>query len=447
MSQRKLIAVLGVVVMLAVTAGVGQASWSRVEGMGLTSPELWQFTDDYANIYYYPTSVVRQNNLVLAELGSNNDGDTNEVNSETDQSLTLIKNFPKFGSIAYQMKQNASNSAFPNSLTHEQIDLIWGTGLEKMDIAVRFDMTNSKFEHSENVGGVAANWEASGSGVAPGDPYPFGGLFFPGLIQAVELNTWGITPALALHMQNDNRIEAAVTFRQYSLDRNRTDAGTAGESFTDDGGLSYAIKVRGILGGGGGDGGTWYPAFWYVNDDLSWEATGITGLGSRSADEKYTNIGAGISRNMRVNDNNLLIFGVMAWQQKLDYERTDNNADAGGTPIVSGDIKDATLKTTMAPMFFASLETEATSWLKVRLGGTKSMSNTNLELSDFDTPTGSSTDKEKFSDFTFNIGAGLKWNNLDIDVTVNEAFPLSGGWVLSGDEETPFTRASATYHF
>lgn len=437
MSQRKLIVVLGVVALLAVTAGVGQASWSRVEGMGLTSPVLWQFTDDYANIYYYPTSVVRQNNLVLAELGSNVDGNTNEVDSEAEQSLTIIKNFPRFGSIAYQMKQNALNSAFPNSLTNEQIDLIWGTGLSKMDIAIRFDMTNSKFEHSENIGGVAANWEAAGAGLVPADPYPFGTLFLPTLIQVMELNTVGITPAIAFHLQNDNRVEAAVTFRQYSLDRNRTDAGVAGEQWQDDGGLSYAVNLRGIFGGGDG---TWYPAFWWVNDDLSWEVTGIPGLTARSADEKYTSIGAGISRNMRVNDNNLLIFGVAAWQQKTDYERTDNN-DA----VLDGSISDAELKSTMAPMFFASLETEATSWLKVRLGGTHSMVSSRTELSAFNSDT--ATDKLKTSDFTFNIGAGLKWNNLDVDVTVNEAFPLSGGWVLSGDEETPFTRASATYHF
>ena len=439
MFQRKLIAVLGVVVLLAVTAGVGQASWSRVEGMGLTSPVLWQFTDDYANIYYFPTSVVRQNNLVLAELGSNSDGNTNEVDSETEQSLTIIKNFPRFGSIAYQMKQSALNSSFPNSLNNEQIDLIWGTGLQKMDIAVRFDATNSKIEHSENVGGVASSFEASGAGIAPGDPYPFAAVFLPTLIQAVELNTWGVTPAIAFHMQNDNRIEAAVTFRQYSLDRNASTGGVAGESWTDDSGISYAVRLRGIFGN---DAGAWYPAFWYVNDDLSWEATGIAGLGDRSADETYKNIGAGISRNMRVNDNNLLIFGVSAQQQKLDYERKDANTGGAVT-----DIKDAELKTTLAPTFFASLETEATSWLKVRLGGTHSMAQTRFELSDFDTPTGSSTDKIKGSDFTFNIGAGLKWNNLDVDVTVNEAFPLSGGWVLSGDEETPFTRASATYHF
>src|SRR5216117_789284 len=134
MFQRKLIAVF-VVALVALTTGVSQASMSRVEGMGLTPPVLSQFTDDYVNIYYYPTSVVRQNNLVLAELGNNPGGGVNSV-SVNDQSLTLIKNFPRFGSIAYQMKQSALNNVFSNNLSNEQFDVIWGMCLEKIDIAV-----------------------------------------------------------------------------------------------------------------------------------------------------------------------------------------------------------------------------------------------------------------------------------------------------------------------
>ena len=32
-------------------------------------------------------------------------------------------------------------------------------------------------------------------------------------------------------------------------------------------------------------------------------------------------------------------------------------------------------------------------------------------------------------------------------MTMNERFPFSGGYVLSGDTAMPFTRVSATYHF
>ena len=61
MFQRKLIVSFCFIAVLAFTAGVGHASYSRVEGMNLSVPVLSQFTDDYVNIYYYPTSVVRQN--------------------------------------------------------------------------------------------------------------------------------------------------------------------------------------------------------------------------------------------------------------------------------------------------------------------------------------------------------------------------------------------------
>jgi len=151
-------------------------------------------------------------------------------------------------------------------------------------------------------------------------------------------------------------------------------------------------------------------------------------------------VGLGISHNMRVNDNNLLIFGVAGWMQKASFDRNDQNDG-----VANGQVRSAESKTTMAPLFFASLETEATSWLKIRMGATQAMVTTKDEETAFDTD--SFTDKEKTSDFNFNLGAGIKWNNLDFDLTLNEAFPLSGGYILSGDQETPATRASATYHF
>lgn len=438
MFQRKLIAVFGVVALLALSAGVSQASLSRVEGMGIGTPALSQFTDDYANIFFFPTSVVRQNNLVLAEVGNNPGGAVAPV-TFADQSLTIIKNFPRFGSIAYQMKQNALNSTFPNNLTHEQIDLIYGRALSKLDIAVRFDMTNSSFEYDDS---TPTHAEMRGSGFSPFDPYPFGAAFGPNAIvgTGTEINTMGITPAVAFHMKNDNRIEGAVTFRTYSLDRNITTGGVAGEQWKDSGNPSYGIAARAFLHQG--DRGTWIPAFWYVNDDLSYEINNIAGLGPRAADETYKNIGLGISHNMRVNDNNLLIFGVAGWQQKSSFERTDTNTGGAVT-----DVKKDDFTNTMAPLFFLSLETDATPWLTVRMGATKSMNNTKEEQNDFATPAFSITQKEKTSDFQFSLGTGIKFHNLDVDMTLNEAFPLSGGWIMSGDPATPFTRVSGTYHF
>ena len=435
MFQRKLIVVLSVAVLLAMTAGVSQGSWSRVEGMGLTVPAMSQFTDDYANMFAYPTSVVRQNNIVWAELGNNPSGDVNSVDTD-DQAFTLVRNFPRLGSIAFQMKQNALNSTVASdNLNNEQLDIIWGKAFSSFDFAVRLDITNSSLEFTDT---TPFGYDAHGIDFS-GDPYPFGAAFFNDAIvgTGVEINTYGITPAIAIHMDNDDRFEAAATYRRYTLDR--SDSPAPGETWQDGGNASYALNARAILHRGGTH--TWYPAAWYVNDDLSWEVTGVTPT-ARSADESYKQFGIGISDNMRVNSDNLLLWGVMFAQDKHSYERTDNN-DA----VASGAVKTFEEKHTMMPLVFAAIETQATSWLTVRIGGSRAMVSSRDEFTDFGAPVFASTTKTRESEFNFSLGTGIKWNNLDVDMTLNEDFPLSGGYILSGNEATPFTRVSATYHF
>ena len=439
MFQRKLIAVLGLVTLLAFTAGVSQASKSRVEGMGLGIPTLSQYTDDYVNIYFYPTSVVRQNNLVLAEMGNNPSGGVAPVGF-SDQSFTIIRNFPRFGAIAYDMKATQLNDPFASNLTHHQLDLIWGKAFTKIDFAVRVDITNSSFEETSSGGTVSFN-KVSGDGFSPFDPYPFGGAFFPGAIAdfGVEMNTWGITPALAIHMQNDNRIEGAVTYRNYSLERTESAAGVQGEKWEDDGSASYAVVARAILNQN--DKHTWIPAGFYVNSDLSWATTNVPAVGdSRSAEEKYKAYAVGISDNMKVNDNNLLLWGIQLMESKHTFER-------GDAAVVAGETSKLEERFSSTPIIFAALETDATRWLKVRMGASQSYISAKSEEVVFGAPATTTTDEFHGSDFAFSLGTGIRWNNLDIDMTLNEKFPLSGGWVMSGDPSTPFTRASATYHF
>jgi hypothetical protein len=451
MFQRKLMAVLSLAAVVALTAGESQASLSRVEGMSLAVPTLSQFTDDYVNIYYYPASVVRQNNLVLAELGNNPSGlsdlGTFATSSVTfgQQAFTVIRNFPRFGAVAFQMKQSALNNSQSGNLNNEQLDAIWGKGFSKADFAVRLDITNSSFEQTDNTAPGTFN-RAKGDGADPFDPYPFGGLVQSDLIVAgalgtgpIELNTFGITPAVTIHMSNDNRLEGAATYRKYSLDRTATAGGTQLEKFEDDGSASYAVQARAFINQG--DRHVWVPAAWYVNDDLSWKATNVPAAGAvRSADEKYRQYGVGISDNMRVNDNNLLLWGVAIGQSKHSFDRTD-----GAT--VAGEESSFEQKTSALPVVFASLETDATKWLKVRMGANRTLVSDRTTETTFGAPSTTVTTKERTSSFNFNAGTGIRWNNLDIDMTLNEKFPLSGGYILSGDRSTPFTRVSATYHY
>ena len=449
MSQRKLMAVLSLAAAVALTAGESQASKSRVESMSLTVPTLSQFTDDYVNIYYYPASVVRQNNLVLAELGNNPTGavDTGVFSASTvtfdEQSYTVIRNFPRIGAIAFQMKQSALNSPLASgSLNNEQLDAIWGKAFSKFDFAVRLDMTNSSLEVTDTAAPATFN-RARGDGLNPFDPYPFGGVFLPDLILAsplgaVEINTFGITPGITIHMSNDNRIEGAVTYRKYSLDRSASTGGVAGETWKDDGSASYSVLGRAFLNQG--DRHVWVPAAWYTNDDLSWRVTGVLAT-PVSADEKYKSYGIGLSDNMRVNDNNLLLWGVQVAQAKHTYERKDTGN------LGAADQSKLEEKTTFLPLVFAAIETDATRWLKVRIGANRALVSNRTEDTTFGPPATVTTDKERTSAFNFSLGTGIRWNNLDIDMTMNEKFPLTGGYILSGDRSSPFTRASATYHY
>jgi hypothetical protein len=448
MSQRKLMAVLSLAAVVALTAGESRASLSRVEGMALSVPTLSQFTDDYVNIYYYPASVVRQNNLVLAELGNNPTGGSDIFGPVTtsEQSFTVIRNFPRFGAIAFQMKQSALNNLTASSnLNNEQLDAIWGKAFSSFDFAVRLDITNSSFEQTNST--TTTFNRARGDGVNPLDPYPFGGLVQADLITVgalgtgpIELNTYGVTPALTIHLSNDNRIEGAATYRKYSLDRTATTGGVQGEKWEDDGSASYAVQGRAFVNQG--DKHVWVPAAWYVNDDLSWKVTNFNGtVGAvRSADEKYRQYGVGLSDNMRVNDNNLLLWGVAVGQSKHTFDRTDGLTVGGEQAALEE-------KTSAMPLVFAAIETDATRWLKVRVGANRSLVSDQTKNTTFGAPSTTVTTKERTSSFNFSLGTGIRWNNLDIDMTLNEKFPLSGGYILSGDRSTPFTRASATYHY
>lgn len=454
MFQRKLIAVLGVAVLLVLVSGTSFASVARVQSMGLGTPLQSQFTDDYVNINTFPTSVVRQNNLVLAELGENSDGDVNPA-AFSDRSMTIIKNFPKFGAISFDMRQSdqASVSYLAATLppgvasvtpsNNQLLNIIWGKAFKKLDLAARFDLSSSSFTHSDNAG-AGANFEQHGWNTLYtfSAPFPFVDVA-PGDIAAagVEMNTWGITPAIALHTSNDGRIEGAVTFREYKL--NRKDNTTGGESWQDAGNLSYSINVRGVLNHG--DKETWYPAGWYINNDLGYTISNLGGGGSgvsRSVDETYKSWGIGVANNMKVNDNNLLLFGIALGQGEHKYTRNDNNAGGGAGAIKTLDQKDKIL-----PGFFASLETQATGWLTLRMGANSNWNTFESNTSNFAVATVNSSDTIKDSGFDFFLGTGIKWNNLDIDMTLNNQFPITGGWILSGNESSPFTHVSATYHY
>ena len=53
------------------------------------------------------------------------------------------------------------------------------------------------------------------------------------------------------------------------------------------------------------------------------------------------------------------------------------------------------------------------------------------------------------ADFLYGLGVGVHFNNFDVDATLNQNFPFTGGYFISGESTsgTMFGRITADYHF
>ena len=57
--------VLSVAALACVTPGQSSASSARIDGLGLQS----DYVQDYVNVWHYPSTIVRYENLVYGDLG------------------------------------------------------------------------------------------------------------------------------------------------------------------------------------------------------------------------------------------------------------------------------------------------------------------------------------------------------------------------------------------
>lgn len=177
----------------------------------------------------------------------------------------------------------------------------------------------------------------------------------------------------------------------------------------DDAGLSYRLSARywRTLN----DRTQFVPGFNFQNIDL-------TRMGEDDPKHTYSALHAGGAFLFDVNQDNLLTLGVAVNHQKDKFND---------------------LSVTWLPTLFGSLEWDVKSWLTARVGCQQAM-RTEKSGDDLDV---------KSADFLYGLGVGLRFNNFDIDCTLNQNFPFTGGYFISGDE-TPgsmFGRLTADYHF
>ena len=408
--------VLGAVMMLALPV-VASAQMSRVEGMALQG----DYIKDWSGIFTYTSQVANVGNLVYGELGN-----VNSPPVTFDRSVgAVIGNLweGRLGTWAIHLREQQANigqgdagsnpspgtapfASDPNTSTQESFDIMWGKKFGTKSFGLRLNRSNGTID--QTVGGVVSKLE---------------GDFTQSLVnENLFRNTMGFGAGLGFEVNPTTNVE-------FSLDyQNRTWLNdTPGLRLEDDGSSSYLVAARAMW--------QWQPnimvvpVFKYYNFDLGEKAT--AGAVTTKFDNTRKGWQIGGAGNWTLGSNDLFVLGLTVAQNKLDQQE-----DVFGIGL-------DTIKVTesFTPQLFAALETHVNSWLTLRFGANKGA----WEKLKVESPNG---DKVEITSSTFNmnLGAGLKFGNLQFDAVVDNSFPNHLPYFISGDVTTnTFTKVTASY--
>lgn len=423
-------------VLLLMTPALALASTARLEGLGV----IPDFVEDYANMFNYPVSIARYPGLVIGELG---------VYSDFDRGFGATMGLgqdDEFGVFGIMLRENSNFTPVPDfaGTPGSQYDLLWGMNIGKASIGVRFDNSSSSFEEVD-----VEKWS----------PLYFIYTAGPQDITINDMNTWAIGLSGGLEVREADKLEA--TFEMRKLDFKVDFLTGTRLTYEDKGNMSYNVNGRGFLKVA--ENISLVPIFGYSKYDYGFKIKSEDPLDEDSADETLTNLRGGVG--LKVDVGSWFMVGVGLSQSKQEV-----SAEYAAPVPPAADIQTLTFKSNAYPFLFGCLETEVKDWLTVRIGAKKNMVNETAELTfvgpgvesiEYKSMNGLIPDvlrEDVFNStgirlpvfnepFTFSLGVGLKFGDLDIDATMNDFYPFTGLYFLSGVEEIPFSRISATYHY
>ena len=199
----------------------------------------------------------------------------------------------------------------------------------------------------------------------------------------------------------------------------------------------------------------------FTTDELGWKDTnyGVKG----------TMMMLGLGANIKVNENNLLVFAVEPYSY-AKVEQSEPPAsdfvryDASYYPYYYSDPyswgKTHEETTTLLPTFRLALESDVRDWLTFRIGAVKGFYKDEYKTS-YTSQTGVSEEADivKFNEtdtytgsyFDYWMGLGFHVGDFDIDAVVNNNLPFRVGYWLTGYQNNydgpPVYMLSAAYHF
>jgi hypothetical protein len=183
---------------------------------------------------------------------------------------------------------------------------------------------------------------------------------------------------------------------------------------------------------------TWVPFVSFMNYDFSLKADSTDYVDNYWGD-KGTAVTIGLGANIKVNEDNMLIFAV----EPFDYLKRQPSDPPSGVTVEN--------KFTNMPVFFLALESDVRDWMTVRAGAYKG-----FYKDEYNTEASGGVK----SDYTYTgayydffLGLGFHVGDFDIDAVLNNDLPFRLGYWLTGFQpysdwsDAPVYMITTTYHF
>ena len=451
MSSKLSAKLLALALLVVALPSVAFASSARIEGLGLQG----DYVMDYNNVFTYPSLVTQYQNLVYGDLGkkslpggSLNDFQDNNQNPRLDDANramgAILGNLwgGKIGVWSVNFNENASpispalGAQYFNRNANEALDLLWGWKMQKTSIGLRLNKTYSSAE-ANNGTVILRPWTGPGSALSGFDNARQAFNAVASQAGSDDWNSLGVGAGATFTLGEGDKasmLDVSGELRWMSFEESDT---TGAFKYEDNGGLSYAVNAR-LHWEKEGDFHL-MPVVNYYRLDLGTKFTSTNGI--PIADTTYDNsamgLNAGLVGNWKLRDSDWFWLGAAYEYSKIDFEDV-NRAD----PDPSG--HDEVTYQNM-PNIFAALESSLWPWFTVRLGAGRPLFST-FKATDKNGPVDIET-KLKDSPLQYAVGVGFHFNKLDVDAVVNQDFAFTGGWFASGNNETPFSKLSATYRW
>ena len=395
MSRKSLYLVIGLAaIMMVFTVTETYASPARVEGLNLAGYGA-MFTRDYVNTYPYPVAITRYSNMAWAHLGES--GSYMNAHHRVMGLFHQMGEDGHYGVLGVTLRECSPQDPILWSMglmgvSHQQFDILWGRDFDQASFGLRFDMARSSFEDKST-----------------------GDVLSPDEDEEGWFNTWAIAGAVDYDLSEDAMLEVGGEVRQYTFQDDFND-------YTDDGSMSFRVAARVFYERAPNK--TMIPVVTYTRTDLGLENDVL-------ATSTLDDMMVGAACNHVVNGDDLLIYGAAfryrSWESTMDDDIVDDWSRRD------------------FPVLFCALEHRFRDWLVGRGGASQAMVSNDFGEEDVDYP----DEKWLWSDFDFALGIGLEFTNFTIDATLNQNYPFTGFWFVSG-QSTPrdlFGQVSFTYTY